>query len=98
VQQKEQYEGMIYSVKYPDDYDDQINPEHYKMNGNNECIDIMVDVFGMQKVKDYCEMVAFKYLWRMNTKHETSLEDKQKAIWYLRFSIGDDPRKDNNDE
>jgi hypothetical protein len=30
----------------------------------------------------------------MNKKNKTSNEDKHKAIWYLRFSMGDDPRRD----
>ena len=30
----------------------------------------------------------------MNKKNKTSVEDKLKAIWYLRFSMGDDPRDD----
>jgi hypothetical protein len=28
----------------------------------------------------------------MNNKNESADEDKLKAIWYLRFSMGDDPR------
>jgi hypothetical protein len=32
----------------------------------------------------------------MNKKNKTSEEDKLKAIWYLRFSMGDDPRRDKD--
>jgi len=54
----------------------------------------MVAVFGLEATQKYAEIAAFKYLWRMNKKSKTSVEDKLKAIWYLRFSMGDDPRAD----
>lgn len=57
------------------------HPSHYK-SGKIECIDAMLDVFGLDKVLDFCELNAFKYLWRSNAKG-TNLQDKQKAMWYL---------------
>ena len=66
-------------------------PKHYALD-NIECIDAMVEVFGEQAVKKYAEIAAFKYVWRMNRKNQLSVQDKKKAIWYLRFSMGDDPR------
>tara|TARA_R110000744_G_scaffold671_3_gene2563 strand:+ start:249 stop:611 length:363 start_codon:yes stop_codon:yes gene_type:complete len=66
-------------------------PSHYA-DGEIECIDAMVAAFGSEKVKAYAELAAFKYQWRMDKKHEDSKQDKQKAIWYLRYSMGDDPR------
>lgn len=57
------------------------HPSHYK-NGKYEAIDIMIDVFGKDKVADFCELNAFKYLWRANNKG-TDIQDKKKAIWYL---------------
>jgi|TARA_R110000824_G_scaffold46631_6_gene133675 hypothetical protein len=71
------------------------SPSHYVNDDKNaECIDAMVAVFGIEHTQKYSEIVAFKYLWRMNKKNKTSVEDKLKAIWYLRFSMGDDPRDD----
>ena len=67
------------------------SPAHYARD-DRECIDAMVSVFGMQDVQTYAEIAAFKYLWRMRKKHALSREDKEKAIWYLKFSMGDDPR------
>lgn len=69
------------------------SPKHYANLGMGiECIDAMVAVFGLEHTQKYAEIVAFKYLWRMNKKNKTSNQDKLKAIWYLRFSMGDDPR------
>lgn len=57
------------------------HPSHYK-NGNIECIEAMIDVFGKDKVAAFCELNAFKYQWRANNKG-TDIQDKKKAIWYL---------------
>ena len=57
------------------------HPTHYN-NGKIECIDAMLDVFGRDKVLAFCELNAFKYLWRSDAKG-TDLQDKQKAIWYI---------------
>ena len=71
---------------------DMINsPSHYA-SGEVECIDAMVSAFGLQRVQEYAEIAAFKYNWRSNKKGNPS-DDKSKAIWYLRYSMGDDPRK-----
>jgi|9_EtaG_2_1085328.scaffolds.fasta_scaffold55067_1 hypothetical protein len=76
----------------PDKPKDMINsPSHYA-SGEVECIDAMVSAFGSQRVQEYAEIAAFKYNWRSNKKGNPS-EDKSKAIWYLRYSMGDDPRK-----
>ena len=81
---------------YNDPYDmvstDPVNsPPHYK-GDDIECIDAMVQQFGTDYVQVYAQINAFKYMWRCNKKGN-SIEDRQKAIWYLRFSLGDDPRK-----
>lgn len=71
---------------------DMINsPSHYA-DGEVECIDAMVSAFGVRRVQQYAEIAAFKYNWRSNKKGNPN-EDKGKAIWYLRYSMGDDPRK-----
>lgn len=57
------------------------HPSHYK-NGNIECIEAMIDVFGKDKVAAFCELNAFKYQWRANSKG-TDIQDKKKAVWYL---------------
>jgi len=73
---------------------DMVNsPPHYK-DTEIECIDVMVMVFGKTAVKWYCLLNAFKYVWRCTKKHDGETDCIAKAIWYLRFSIGDDPRND----
>ena len=65
---------------------DSVNhPAHYT-TGAIECIDAMVAAFGREKVMDYCVINAFKYLWRHNYKGK-SIEDREKAVWYLQKSI-----------
>lgn len=56
-------------------------PSHY-CTGKLECIDAMQEVFGVEKVMAFCELNAFKYLWRSNRKNGN--EDLEKAQWYLR--------------
>ena len=69
------------------------HPSHYK-NNKYECIDVMFDIFGKEKVLAFCELNAFKYQWRANFKG-TDIQDKKKAIWYLNKYI---ELKENNNE
>ena len=66
------------------------SPPHYKL-AKIECIDAMVQVYGQKRVQEYAEITAFKYQWREGLKG-SSATDKQKKIWYTRYSMGDDPR------
>ena len=56
------------------------HPDHYK-TGKYECIEAMKEIFGVDAVKDFCKMNAFKYLWRADRKNGD--EDLKKAKWYL---------------
>ena len=56
------------------------HPSHYNQ-GKFECIDVMVEVFGVETVKAFCLLNSFKYLWRCNDKNGD--EDVEKARWYL---------------
>lgn len=74
------------SYEDEDDYDvednDNVNhPSHYA--GAIECKDAMIQQFGTEKYKIFCQLNAFKYLWRSDMKHETPDEDLAKAGWYL---------------
>lgn len=60
------------------------HPDHYKQ-GEYECIDVMVDVFGLIATEDFCLLNAFKYLWRSD--HKGKLDDIKKADWYLQKII-----------
>lgn len=57
------------------------HPEHYNQ-GAYECIEVMCDVFGVEAVKVFCRLNAFKYVWRSESKN--GREDLKKALWYLK--------------
>ena len=77
------------------DAHDMVNsPSHYA-DSSIECIDAMVAAFGQERVQDYSEIAAFKYQWRCGKKlYNDANQDKAKFVWYLRYSMGDDPRED----
>lgn len=62
------------------DYNPVSKPEHYT-NTKVECIDAMIDVYGVEAVKSFCLCNAFKYHWR--AKDKNGEEDLQKADWYM---------------
>ena len=78
---------------------DNVNhPAHYETNGI-ECIDAMVASQGTETVRNYCVCNAFKYIWRHQHKGK-SVEDIQKAIWYLNrylnlYEQKDEPKADD---
>ena len=90
-------QGLLSTMKY----DDVNQPKHYMGEGGQdrviECIDAMVAVYGAQRVKEGAEINAFKYQWRQGKKGDQTehIKDKQKIIWYTRYSMGDDPRKEH---
>jgi len=66
-----------------DSMDDMVNrPEHYTQ-GAIECIDAMVAARGPEAVAIYCELAAFKYIWRCGLK-DTPRMELGKAEWYIR--------------
>lgn len=56
-------------------------PTYY--NDKVDCIDMMLQQFGVEKVKAFCLLNAFKYLWRCDKKHDNNIDDVKKAMWYL---------------
>ena len=62
---------------------EQVNhPDHYQKNGK-ECIDVMVERFGVTATINFCELNTFKYEWRAGEKEGNSKEqDLKKAEWY----------------
>ena len=59
------------------------HPNHYNTYPC-ETIDMMVAIWGNEKVADWCEITAFKYRMRMGTKPDNSIEqDLKKEQWYL---------------
>ena len=87
-------ESEQYFIKLPKNKKEMVNhPSHYK-NNKYECIDVMLDIFGKDKTAAFCELNAFKYLWRANNKG-TDIQDKKKAEWYINKYI---ELKENKDE
>ena len=61
---------------------DNVNhPAHYQKPGHKECIDEMLEKFGSEKVKAFCELNSFKYEYRADLKGKRD-EDLKKAAWY----------------
>lgn len=56
------------------------HPDRYN-TGGVECIDVMLKIFGVDAVKFFCKLNAFKYIWREQRKN--GVEDIKKAVWYL---------------
>lgn len=69
------------------------HPAHYETNGI-ECIDAMRASQGDEVVKDFCICNAFKYIWR-NSHKGASLQDLEKAAWYLNKAIEIEKKKEN---
>lgn len=69
--------------KITDEAIDNVNhPAHYKAH-SKEVIDMMVDIWGTEKVIIYCEINAFKYRMRAGLKDINKInEDIKKAMWY----------------
>lgn len=66
-------------------YEQVDHPSHYMNESGKECIDVMMELFGLDKVKAFCELNAFKYKYRAGKKPGASVEtDYKKADWYLR--------------
>lgn len=59
------------------------SPSHYN-NYSMEVIDMMIEIWGIDRTIAFCEMNAFKYRMRMGTKPENPVEqDLKKEKWYL---------------
>lgn len=61
--------------------DDPINPDHYK-SYSVETIDMMIAIYGKEKVATHCELTAFKYRQRLGKKDSIE-QDMKKEKWYL---------------
>lgn len=69
--------------------DNVVWPTHYNQ-GDIQPLDAMLAAFGKESVKDFCVCNAMKYIFRHKLKNRD--EDLKKAVFYLRFALGDDPR------
>ena len=62
---------------------DMVNhPSHYNLPNRKECIDEMIDIYGLKDVAKWCEITAYKYKYRAGHKG-SAVEDMSKATWYM---------------
>lgn len=60
---------------------DMVNsPAHYNAPNRSECWIEMIEKFGIEKFKVFCELNVYKYYYRHELKNEQ--EDLDKAQWY----------------
>ena len=71
------------------------SPAHYVVNGL-ECFDVMKAIFGVDAVKTFAKLNAFKYLWRSDRKG--GREDLEKAAQYLKMFMDLEKDEEMNDE
>ena len=60
------------------------HPSHYNLPGRKECIIEMLETFGVQKTKAFCELNAYKYRYRAGWKGDKE-KDLAKADWYENY-------------
>ena len=78
----EDIECLEIDMTLSDPQSDPVNhPSHYTQ-GKVECIDAMEQVFGVEAVKNYCLLAAFKYAWRRKDK-DNEEQDTRKMLWYF---------------
>ena len=58
------------------------HPSHYNLPDRKECIDEMIDIYGLKDVAKWCEITAYKYKYRAGHKGSVA-EDMSKAEWYM---------------
>ena len=59
------------------------HPEYYKDENGKECIDCMLEKFGITAVLHFCECNSYKYHFRAGKKKGNSKDqDLKKAEWY----------------
>ena len=61
------------------------HPDHYKTSDGKECIDLMIEKFGIEPVICFCAINAYKYQFRAGNKENNPKEqDLAKAEWYIK--------------
>lgn len=68
-----------------------IHPEHYQ--GKYECIDEMIELFGIDAVIGFCKCNVYKYRFRQNKKNGE--QDVEKAENYMTILMDLQRRKED---
>ena len=61
------------------------HPKHYNREKGIECIEEMIEVFGIEAVKNFCLCNIWKYRYRAADKNGE--EDLDKSDWYMQKYI-----------
>ena len=77
-----EFDLVMTSYEDNEEYDIINKSPHYN-SGKYECIEVMREVFGEEKLKIWCILNAFKYLFRCYKKNGD--EDLRKATYYLNY-------------
>ena len=67
------------------EYDIISKPKHYNRENGIECIEEMIEVFGIEAVKNFCLCNIWKYRYRAADKNGE--EDLNKSDWYMQKYI-----------
>ncbi len=67
------------------EYDIISKPKHYNRKNGIECIEEMIEVFGIEAVKNFCLCNIWKYRYRAADKNGE--EDLNKSDWYMQKYI-----------
>lgn len=58
--------------------------KHYNIKGRKECIEEMIDIFGVDAVITFCRINAYKYDYRAGHKEgNTKEQDLEKKNYYI---------------
>lgn len=65
---------------------DKIHPDHYKLDGGREVIDVIKIMLTEEELRGFCKGNYLKYMLRAGKKSgESADDDRKKAAWYFRY-------------
>ena len=73
------------ACKPDEDSADAVHPNHYKLPGGMQVIDVEVALFGKAAVKEHCLCTAAEYILRHKGKN--GVEDIRKAHWWIKMFL-----------
>lgn len=62
--------------------EEKINPSHYGNGKDIECIDVMIQQYGVRDTMAFCKCNALKYMYRLGHKDDEEVE-LNKIKWYI---------------
>lgn len=65
---------------------DMVNhPSHYNLPDRKECIDEMIDIYGLKDVAKWCEITAYKHKYRAGhaSIFTNFVQNMHEATWYM---------------